>query len=93
MRYLLDFNLTTNGASQFGINDPFTTTWAVGVGWNVHQENFLANSKVINYLKLRYSLGNPGNQNYDAKLSSSIYMYNTAYSNPFGLAASGGDVG
>ena len=88
MRYLLDFNLTTNGASQFGINDPFTTTWAVGVGWNVHQENFLANSKVINYLKLRYSLGNPGNQNYDAKLSSSIYMYNTAYSNPFGLAAS-----
>ena len=88
MRYLLDFNLATNGASQFGINDPFTTTWAVGVGWNVHQENFLANSKVINYLKLRYSLGNPGNQNYDAKLSSSIYMYNTAYSNPFGLAAS-----
>lgn len=87
MRYLLDFNLTTNGASQFGINDPFTTTWAVGLGWNVHQENFLANSKVINYLKLRYSLGNPGNQNYDAKLSSSIYMYNTAYSNPFGLAA------
>lgn len=58
----------------------------MGVGWNVHQENFLANSKVINYLKLRYSLGNPGNQNYDAKLSSSIYMYNTAYSNPFGLA-------
>ncbi|WP_455511253.1 SusC/RagA family TonB-linked outer membrane protein [Butyricimonas paravirosa] len=87
MRYLIDFNLTTNGASQFGINDPFTTTWAVGLGWNVHNENFLANSKVINYLKLRYSLGNPGNQNYDAKLSSSIYMYNTAYSNPFGLAA------
>lgn len=87
MRYLIDFNLTTNGASQFGINDPFATTWAVGVGWNVHNEHFLADSKVINYLKLRYSLGNPGNQNYDAKLSSSIYMYNTAHSNPFGLAA------
>lgn len=40
MRYLIDFNLTTNGASQFGINDPFTTTWAVGVGWNVHNERF-----------------------------------------------------
>ena len=87
MRYLIDFNLTTNGASQFGINDPFTTTWAVGVGWNVHNERFFVDNKVINYLKLRYSLGNPGNQNYDAKLSSSIYMYNTAYSNPFGLAA------
>lgn len=87
MRYLLDFNITSNGASQFGINNPFSTTWAVGVGWNAHNENFLADNKVINYLKLRYSLGNPGNQNYDAKLSSSIYMYNTSKSNPFGLAA------
>lgn len=87
MRYLIDFNLTTNGASQFGINDPFTTTWAVGVGWNAHNEDFLADNRVVSYLKLRYSLGNPGNQNYDAKLSSSIYMYNTSYSNPFGLAA------
>ena len=87
MRYLVDFNLTTNGASQFGINDPFTTTWAVGVGWNIHQENFLIDNDVVNYMKFRYSLGNPGNQNYDAKLSSSIYMYNTSYSNPFGLAA------
>lgn len=87
MRYLLDFNFTSNGASQFGINDPFTTTWAVGVGWNIHQENFLIDNDVVNYMKFRYSLGNPGNQNYDAKLSSSIYMYNTFYSNPFGLAA------
>lgn len=87
MRYLLDFNLTSNGASQFGIDDPFTTTWAVGIGWNIHNEKFLEGSRVINYLKFRYSLGNPGNQNYDAKLSSSIYMYNTDYSNPFGLAA------
>ncbi|MDE5610536.1 MAG: SusC/RagA family TonB-linked outer membrane protein [Odoribacter sp.] len=87
MRYLLDFNLTSNGASQFGINDPFSTTWAIGAGWNIHNENFLMDSKVISLLKLRYSLGNPGNQNYDAKLSSSIYMYNTSRSNPFGLAA------
>lgn len=87
MRYLLDFNLTSNGASQFGINDPFTTTWAVGAGWNMHNESFLENSEIVNYLKLRYSYGNPGNQNYDAKLSSSIYMYNTSLNNPFGLAA------
>ena len=87
MRYLLDFNYTSSGASQFGIDDPFTTTWSVGVGWNMHNEKFLQDNKIINYMKLRYSLGNPGNQNYDAKLSSSIYMYNTQYSNPFGLAA------
>ena len=87
MRYLFDFNYTTNGSSQFGINDPFTTTWSVGVGWNVHDEKFLEGNKVIRYLKLRYSLGNPGNENYDAKLSSSIYKYVTSGTNPFGLAA------
>ena len=88
MRYLMDFNLTSNGASQFGINNPFTTTWSVGVGWNIHQEKWFRSSKNFNYLKLRYSYGNPGNQNFDAKLAGSIYDYITNYVNPFGLAAS-----
>lgn len=39
------------GRLNFGINDPFTTTWAVGVGWNVHNERFFVDNKVINYLK------------------------------------------
>ncbi len=85
MRYLADFNFTKNGSSQFGIDDPFSTTWSVGVSWNLHNEPFLKNSKVINYLKIRYSYGNPGNQNFDAKLAGSIYSYMTDYSNPFGL--------
>ena len=87
MRYLLDFNYTNSGSSQFGINDPFTTTWAFGVGWNLHHESFLEGNPYITYLKLRYTYGNPGNQNYDAKLSSSIYRYITSGTNPFGLAA------
>jgi TonB-linked SusC/RagA family outer membrane protein len=87
MRYLLDFNYTTNGASQFGINDPFTTTWSVGLGWNIHNEKWFEGSENFNYLKLRYSYGNPGNQNFDAKLAGSIYKYVTNYANPFGMAA------
>lgn len=87
MRFLADFNLTSNGASQFGINNPFTSTWSVGVGWNLHNESFLSGSSIVNYLKLRYSYGNPGNQNFDAKLSGSIYGYTTNYVNPFGLSA------
>lgn len=87
MRYLLDFNLTSNGASQFGINDPFTTTWSVGLGWNIHNEKWFKGSENFNYLKLRASYGNPGNQNFDAKLAGSIYDYITNDANPFGLAA------
>lgn len=85
MRYLADFNFTSNGSSQFGMDDPFTVTWSAGVSWNVHNEAFLKDSRIINYFKIRYSYGNPGNQNFDAKLAGSIYSYMTNYSNPFGL--------
>ena len=87
MRYLLDFNYTTNGASQFGVNDLFTDTWSIGLGWNIHNEKWFKGSKNFNYLKLRYSYGNPGNQNFDAKLAGSIYKYITNYTNPFGMGA------
>ena len=87
MRYLLDLNLRTDGASVFGINNPFSTTWSFGLGWNVHNEKFFPESGVINYMKLRYSLGNPGNSNLDAKRANTVFNYYTAYQNPFGLAA------
>ncbi|MDE6377947.1 MAG: TonB-dependent receptor, partial [Duncaniella sp.] len=86
MRYLFDFNLTSSGASQFGIDNPFTTTWSVGLGWNISNEKWFKN-KYVSYWKINGSYGNPGNQNYDAKLASSIYKYLTTYTNPFGLAA------
>ena len=87
MRYLVDLNLRTDGASVFGINNPFSTTWSFGLGWNVHNEKFLADSDVISYMKLRYSLGNPGNSNLDAKRANTVYNYYTAFQTPFGLAA------
>ena len=87
MRYLVDLNLTRSGASQFGVDDPFTTTWSVGLGWNAHNEKWFKPNRYISYLKLNASYGNPGNQNYDAKLASSIYSYLTDYTNPFGIAA------
>lgn len=86
-RYLLDANFRMDGTSVFGANNLFTKTWAVGVGWNVHNEPFLAGNEVLSYLKLRFSIGNPGNQNLDAKMANNAYNYVTSYPNPFGLAA------
>ena len=87
LRYLFDVNLRTDGASVFGVNNPFSSTYSVGVAWNVHNEKFFMKSDVVNTLKIRYTFGNPGNQNINAKLANSIYNYYTAYPNPFGLAA------
>lgn len=87
MRYLLDLNVRRDGASVFGVNNPFSTTWSVGAAWNVHNEAWFEKSEVLNGLKLRYSYGNPGNQNISARLANNVYTYYTSYSNMFGLAS------
>lgn len=87
LRYLLDLNLRTDGSSVYGVNNPFSTTWSLGLGWNIHNEEFFNKNGVLNYLKLRYSVGNPGNANLSAKMANSIYTYYTQYPNMFGLAA------
>lgn len=89
-RYLFDFNLSSDGASKFGINNPFYTSTSVGVAWNVHNEAFFKNlfseNKILSYMKIRYTYGEPGSDNFDAKLSNSVYHYYNNYSNPWGLA-------
>ena len=87
MPYLLDANFRADGSSVFGVSNKFTTTWAVGVGWNIHNESFVKNCAFIDFLKLRYSIGNPGNQNFSLYMSSNMYSYTTSFNNPFGLGA------
>ena len=87
MRYLLDFNLRSDGASVFGVNNPFSTTWSIGAAWNVHNEAWFKDSDILNTFKIRYSFGNPGNQNINAKLANNVYTYYTDYQNMFGLAS------
>lgn len=87
MRYLLDANLRTDGSSVYGIDNPFSTTWSLGIGWNVHNEKFMKAQDIISYMKLRYSIGNPGTESFNNKQSNNIYTYSTAYPNIFGLAA------
>ena len=86
-RYLLDVNYRSDGSSVFGSEKQFTNTWSVGLGWNVHKEAFFENMPGISLLKLRASIGNPGNQNFDDYISTRIYMYNTDNINIFGSSA------
>lgn len=85
-KYLIDMSYRSDGSSVFGVDNKFKNTWSVGLGWNIHNEKFMKDSKIINYLKLRSSIGNPGNQNFDAYMSMKTFMYNTWNRNPFGLS-------
>lgn len=85
-RYLLDVSWRADGASVFGVNKLFTNTWSVGLGWNLHNEAFMKNLKWIDILKIRGSIGNPGNQNFNDYISMKIYEYNNHHINPWGVS-------
>ncbi|MES2827066.1 MAG: SusC/RagA family TonB-linked outer membrane protein [Bacteroidota bacterium] len=87
-RFLIDATLRSDGSSVYGADKQFSVIWSVGLGWNIHNEHFIkdGNFKWINQLRLRGSIGNPGNQNFDDYISTRIYRYNNDNRNPFGTS-------
>ncbi|MDR7370540.1 SusC/RagA family TonB-linked outer membrane protein [Flavobacterium aquidurense] len=62
-RYLVTGTVRRDGSSNFGKDYRWGTFPAFGVGWVISKEDFLADSKTINFLKLRGGWGELGNQN------------------------------
>lgn len=73
-RFLSDVTLRTNASSLFGADKRWATFWSLGLGWNIHNENFLKDS-FIEQLKVRGSLGSTGNQNFNTNESVATYAY------------------
>lgn len=83
-RYLLDLTWRLSGSSVFGTNKRYTNTWSVGLAWNLHHENFIRDHVAwITLLKIRGSVGNPGNQNFSSYQTISTYTFQTYRSNYF----------
>ncbi|WP_432712373.1 SusC/RagA family TonB-linked outer membrane protein [Pedobacter sp.] len=87
-RFLVDFTIRSDGSSIYGSERRFSNIWSTGLGWNIHNEAFIkeGNLKWIDQLRLRGSIGNPGNQNFDDYISMRIYRYNNENRNPFGAS-------
>ena len=62
-KYLLNISLRREGASVLGNNNKWGNFPGISAGWVLSKENFLANSDVIKFLKLRVGYGVTGNQN------------------------------
>lgn len=80
-RYLFDASFRLSGSSQFGSENRWGQFWSLGLGWNLHQEKFMASlvgSEILSQLKLRGSLGYTGSQNFNSYQSIATYTYNTS---------------
>lgn len=76
-RYLLDLSYRLDGSSQFGSDNRFAPFWSAGAGWNIHNEDKIKNLKVVDRLKLRYSYGYTGSQNFPSYLGINTSQYFT----------------
>lgn len=74
-RYLLDLSYRLDGSSQFGSEKRFAPFWSAGIGWNLHHEKFMRDLSFINRLKLRYSVGYTGSQNFPSFLGITTSSY------------------
>ncbi len=79
--YLLNATFRVDGSSIFSKENEWGYFPSVSGGWIVSNEEFLKDSKVLNFLKLRASWGQVGNQNARAfQYLSPIKVNNTNYS-------------
>ncbi|MCM4156605.1 TonB-dependent receptor [Gramella sp. AN32] len=62
-KYLLKVSVRRDGSSRFGEDVRYGTFPAISAGWIISEEEFLRNSDVLSFLKLRASYGETGNAN------------------------------
>jgi len=61
-RYLITGSLRRDGSSVFGANNKWGNFPSASVAWQITNEPFMANQKILNDLKLRVGYGVTGNQ-------------------------------
>lgn len=84
-RYLLSASFRRDGSSKFGSLTKYGNFPSVSVGWVVSDEKFMKGKSAINFLKLRASYGEVGNNNigeytYLAGVNQNNYVFNNQLS-------------
>jgi TonB-linked SusC/RagA family outer membrane protein len=78
-RYLADVTYRLSASSLYGKDNRWAPGWSVGLGWNIHYENFMEGADFIDQLKLRGSVGVTGNQNFNTSYAVGTYQYYTDF--------------
>lgn len=85
-RYYADFVYRITGSSKFGANNRYGNFWSGGIGWNLHNENFLK-SEHIDLLKIRGSVGYTGKVNFEPFQAMTFYQYSNDLEYKNGIGA------
>ena len=61
-KYFFTGSFRRDGASVFGQNNKWANFFAAGVAWKITNEDFMKQFEVLNSMKLKFSMGQNGNQ-------------------------------
>ncbi|MDT0685405.1 SusC/RagA family TonB-linked outer membrane protein [Autumnicola psychrophila] len=79
-KYLLNTTFRADGSSNFAPGNRWGYFPSISVGWIATEEDFLRNSDIFSYLKMRASWGQVGNQNSSAfQYLAPVTFMNTNY--------------
>jgi TonB-linked SusC/RagA family outer membrane protein len=76
-RYQVEVNFAREGASQFSSNNRYANYWSTGVSWNLHNEHFFHQNKLLNQFRIRANTGVVGGQFFQSYLANTSYNYFT----------------
>lgn len=79
-RYIVNATVRRDGSSRFGKNSKYGNFYSGSLAWNINNEAFMADSNIINTLKLRLSAGTSGNDQIGRYSSITTYGFG-AYNN------------
>ena len=77
-KYLLEFNVRRDGSSRFGSNNRWATFPSFSAGWVVSEESFFQ-VPFIDFMKIRASVGQLGNQNIGNYPFARLVSFTPAY--------------
>lgn len=64
-KYLFTFTARYDGSSSFGSNNRYGFFPSGAIAWRISEEGFMKNIKFLDDLKLKFSVGKTGVQNFD----------------------------
>ena len=85
-KYTLTGTYRRDGSSRFGINNRYGNFYSIGSSWQLDQEAFMKNVKVLSTLRLRTSYGQIGNADIGNYTWQPLYAYGSNYLGEVGSA-------
>ncbi|MCM1076173.1 MAG: SusC/RagA family TonB-linked outer membrane protein [Bacteroides sp.] len=86
-RYVIDGSYRLSGSSKFGSDKRTAPFWSAGLGYNLHNENFMRSLGFVDLMRIRASYGYTGSVKFDSYQAMSTYFYDINYLHYAGVGA------